>query len=406
LALSACSTTAAGKNNEPALAYEKAAADALVSAGNNARLKAVIEKAEAGGEVTIAYIGGSITEGDDAVPYSNCYAAKFYEWFKAAYGNGRDTVRYINAGMSGTPSDLGLMRYNHDVLDMAAAPPDLVFIEFAVNDGEDTTNGKAYESLIRRILKAENKSAVVLVFTMTNSLWNLENRLKPLGLAYDLPMVSMLQALRPRFNSGEITKDEYYAKGQEAHPSTMGYQIMADSLAYLCKTVRAQKKNTAVEKFPATPVYGSDFEDLIPLDSKTDIAGITIDAGSFSFTDTDTGAFLWNKNQKLPNNWKHDGLKSENDDPLVVTAVCKNFILAYKWIGSWTSAYKNGGKAEVYVDGKLVNTLNSINASGWNNPRTVLVFNNPVAAEHTIRIQMADGNEFNEFTVLLMGLTK
>lgn len=43
--------------------YETMVSDSLVSTGNNARLKNVLEKARAGKKVTIAYLGGSITEG-------------------------------------------------------------------------------------------------------------------------------------------------------------------------------------------------------------------------------------------------------------------------------------------------------------------------------------------------------
>ena len=49
-------------------------ADSLLSTGNNARLKNAIAKARNGEDVTLAYIGGSITEGALASPNSKCYA--------------------------------------------------------------------------------------------------------------------------------------------------------------------------------------------------------------------------------------------------------------------------------------------------------------------------------------------
>lgn len=41
----------------------------------------------------------------------------------------------MNAGLSGTPSKLGILRLDRDVL---AYEPDICFIEFAVNDGTET----------------------------------------------------------------------------------------------------------------------------------------------------------------------------------------------------------------------------------------------------------------------------
>ncbi len=41
---------------------------------------------------------------------------------------------FINAGMSGTPSDIGVVRYNRDVIDRlpeGSDHPDVLFIEFA-----------------------------------------------------------------------------------------------------------------------------------------------------------------------------------------------------------------------------------------------------------------------------------
>ena len=63
--------------------YEDMISKSLLSQGNNKRLKDVIEKAEKGEDITIAYIGGSITEGAGARPINtNCYAYQSYLKFK------------------------------------------------------------------------------------------------------------------------------------------------------------------------------------------------------------------------------------------------------------------------------------------------------------------------------------
>ena len=135
--------------------YSKMVEESLSSSGNNARIKKAIEKARAGEDVTLAYIGGSITEGFAAseTKNSDCYAETSYNQFKQTYGAGDgENVHFINAGMSGTPSTLGVIRYQRDVLDQMkhGTYPDVLFIDFAVNDGGDC--GEAYESLIRTAL--------------------------------------------------------------------------------------------------------------------------------------------------------------------------------------------------------------------------------------------------------------
>ncbi|MEI7423232.1 MAG: SGNH/GDSL hydrolase family protein [Prolixibacteraceae bacterium] len=72
--------------------------------------------------VTIVYFGGSITNHAGYRVFSEA-------WFKTQYPESKITA--VNAGIGGTGSDLGVFRMDQDVLEFN---PDLVFVEFAVND--------------------------------------------------------------------------------------------------------------------------------------------------------------------------------------------------------------------------------------------------------------------------------
>lgn len=135
--------------------YAKMIDDTFISAGNTDRLKKVIDKARSGQDVTLAYLGGSITEGAGATGVTSnadCYAETSYNEFKKAYGLGDGSnVHFINAGMSGTPSSLGVIRYQNDVLNQMeyGKYPDVLCIEFVVNDYDECTKGEGMESIIR-----------------------------------------------------------------------------------------------------------------------------------------------------------------------------------------------------------------------------------------------------------------
>jgi hypothetical protein len=58
--------------------YHNMIAKSLLSKGNNKRLKAAMEKAERGDDVTIAYIGGSITQGTGAQPIHTTGSIQLY----------------------------------------------------------------------------------------------------------------------------------------------------------------------------------------------------------------------------------------------------------------------------------------------------------------------------------------
>ena len=115
-----CSGTAWGEGKKTMFEkewYLQALKDSVMSAGNNARLKKVIDRARGGEEITLATIGGSITEGAGAAVYRDCWAARFSARFGETYGvNGGANVHLVNAGVGGTPSPFGYMRYNREIV--------------------------------------------------------------------------------------------------------------------------------------------------------------------------------------------------------------------------------------------------------------------------------------------------
>ena len=81
--------------------------------------------------------------GAGAVPSQEmCYARKTYEAICERYTPDHGAhVRYIKAGVGGTPCQLGIIRYDRDITRDGAVQPDLIIVEFAVNDEADETKG-------------------------------------------------------------------------------------------------------------------------------------------------------------------------------------------------------------------------------------------------------------------------
>ena len=177
--------------------YTEALKESVVSAGNNLRLKNVIERAQKGEQITIGTVGGSITEGALASSYEECWAMRFAARFGETYGtDGGGNVALVNSGVGGTPSPFGYMRYGRDIL--ARVPesdpdgyPDLVVIEYAVNDWAEPTGCRCYESMVKEILSQPNNPAVILLFSARSDGWNVQNELQKIGERYDLLMVSV-----------------------------------------------------------------------------------------------------------------------------------------------------------------------------------------------------------------------
>lgn len=386
--------------------YNKMISDSLYSTGNNARIKKVIEKARAGEDVSLAYIGGSVTEGALASPNSKCYAEASAAAFAGKYGtNGGSNVHFINAGMSGTSSDIGVVRYKRDVISRLPAGsthPDILFIEFAVNDWGCDTAGGAYEGLIREALSSG--SAVVLIFAVFQPKNVVcETDYRRYGAHYDIPMVSMGNAINSVYTLDGF--DEWYF-GDSLHPNNTGYKLMADCIMNLMDTI--DKENAEQDNITdinnIKPLKTDSYQGIKMIDAKETADGssiISINAGGFSQKDSATGSFQYEYNGKkgaawFPDNWMHS--PNSGSDSFKVSLNCKTLMFIYKLSNS--STY---GSADLYIDGVKKATLSCYDTSGWNNGKVYLALTESETAKHDIELKMASGSENKNFTLLAIG---
>lgn len=114
-------------------------------------------KIASGETVRIAYLGGSIT----AAPG---WRVQSREWLEETYPDA--TFEEIHAAIGGTGSDLGVFRLGQDVL---RHEPDLLFVEFAVNDGGAPPERihKAMEGIVRQTWKSNAAIDICYVYTIS-----------------------------------------------------------------------------------------------------------------------------------------------------------------------------------------------------------------------------------------------
>lgn len=117
-------------------------------------------KLKGGGEVRVAYLGGSITAQEGWRP-------KTLNWFAEQFPSAK--VKEINAAIGGTGSDLGAFRLRHDAL---AGQPDLLFVEFAVNDAGAPPQQirECMEGIVRQTLKDNRMTDICFVYTIASGM--------------------------------------------------------------------------------------------------------------------------------------------------------------------------------------------------------------------------------------------
>lgn len=384
--------------------YQRMLENSLVQAGNPARLQKAFARARRGEDVTVAFIGGSITQGAGAIPiHTECYAWKAFEALCGLTGRGtRENLHYCKAGVGGTPSELGMIRYERDVLADGAVQPDIVVVEFAVNDEGDETKGECYDSLVRKILRAQNRPAVILLFAVFADDFNLQERLDVVGKAYDLPMVSVRDAVVEQFyqkpGAGRvISKSQFFY--DRYHPSNAGHTVMADALAHLFRVVDAmpEAEDTLILERTAPPL-GRAFEEVRLLDRSRNEIGAKIDCGDFSETDEELQGVERNldltQTKQFPYNWRY---RRQSGAPFRMEIACTSLLLVFKDSGS-----ARAGCAQLCVDGEPVLTLDP-KKNGWTHCNAVICFRELERKKRRVEIRMLPGEEDKEFTILGFG---
>jgi lysophospholipase L1-like esterase len=218
----------------------------LVSQGDTARLSAVLAKAGRGEAITVAAIGGSITAGGEQTKNpENRYINQVATWFRKNYPNAKVTL--VNAGIGGTNSFYGAMRVQDDVL---SHQPDLVVLEYAVNDRADLPLAdrfaESYEGVVRQLLAADPAVAVIALSFMRQQGENAQKWQEMIGRYYGLPMISFRDAWWPEIKTGRVQWPSLYA--DEVHPKDEGHLLASDLLISYLNRVKNDPKTSAAPR--------------------------------------------------------------------------------------------------------------------------------------------------------------
>lgn len=356
--------------------YEKMVDRSLLSVGDMTRMADVFQKAQNGEDITVAYIGGSITEGYNAGT-TEFYAKTCTDLLQGYFPD--ITVTGVNAGISGTPSLLGNLRLERDVL---SADPDIVFVEFAVNDGQEADYKNAYESLVRTLLTQEKDIAVVLLFTVLDSGYTCQEHMSKIGANYDLPMISVHDSVYEEIEAGRMTWQDY--SNDQSHPNAYGHKCITDFVDnYYQKVLPVVAENVGeVSKELPDPVFSAKYMNMHYMDSAT-MDGVELDG----FEQYDThGSFH--------NGWMY---RDTDGGSMKFTVECSVLEMVFKANNS-----DKYGTADIYVDGEKVKSVVSNMSDGWNNPVTAYLIDNDSSAEHTVEIRM-EGGVTQAFFVMAFG---
>ena len=349
--------------------------------GDLSRLAQVLKRAQAGDEITIGFIGGSITEGRGAARIQDCYVSQVYRWWYDTFPQA--TINVINAGIGGTSSYLGVHRVDEELL---AHSPDLVFVEFAVNDTAEELYRNSYENLIRKILMAESNPAIVLLFATNEAGDSCEAIEAELGRYYHLPMISYGKAVLPEVEAGSFA---WYEIAEDiVHPNNRGHAIFAglitNYLEGLCSRLDRIKVNEEhLQRYvlpePLTPqrYQSAHIENAATLTPRAEL-----------------GYGVYDFNYHFMDNW----YALEDDSYLSFTVEAGSIGILYQRTEEGTF-----GLYDIYIDGVCVRTLdgNFVKYEGTETEAEEL-YRSPdgAVAEHVITIVKNPASPHTDFVII------
>ena len=204
------------------------------------RLKNLMKRAANGESLVIGFLGGSITQGSLSSTPKTCYAYLVYEWWKKSFPNA--AFSFVNGGIGGTTSHYGGARAWKDVL---CYRPDIVTVDFSVNDDANEFFEETYEGTLRRLLAAPSDPAVVVlnnVFYDTGK--NAQDYHNRIADHYGIPHVSIKDTVYSDVESGKIVRADITP--DNLHPNDKGHRLVADEICKLLDSIKAEMEEETI----------------------------------------------------------------------------------------------------------------------------------------------------------------
>ncbi len=328
---------------------------------------------------TVAFMGGSVTDGMGASVIRGGWRTRVFTHLQETYPAA--TFEQIAANIGGNGSQYGVYFARQFV---AVKHPDLVFIEYAVNNaydgcGDADTLWMHYETLIHTI-RAENPYAEIVLAYVSDSHHRSKDIipvLEQIADKYGLPSLNYYEAVMHAMG-GASNWNNFYIDG--VHANDNGYDVMA-SVA-----------NGLVEYAMQTPAKTYQKAVTPPPQAR-----LQSEAKALITSTLDPVPSGWEKVEKFSYAGRHyNGCiqTTAADKPITVTFKGTDF-------GVLVEFAKDAGVLEYSVDGGAPEVLDC--QLNYSNPKARMLLKNGTDGEHTVTVRLSSGDRMAIAAFLLNG---
>lgn len=227
-----------------------------------------LEVFESGGTARVAFLGGSVTTFDWTEEVADYLEARFPD----------TEFEFVNAGLGGTPAELGAFRLEEDVF--GDGPVDLMFLEFAVNTG----SVEAMEGIVRHARELNPDIDIVQIHIAAS--WfsdSIEDGLAPWPVPdhervaehYRNPSLHLYKEVFDDIAQGLYTWEDFSPDG--VHPTELGIRVYADFVTGFLEDAWAVSGDASPYGPLPEPLTAKPWDScsLLPFDSATSSSDFT-----------------------------------------------------------------------------------------------------------------------------------
>lgn len=287
----------------------------------------------------IAFLGASVTKGE-MVARGKEYVAVLEEKWKKTFPSCRQP-EFINAGTSGTLSGNAMF----SVGTLIEKEPDMVFLDYSVNDTGDAWLVEAFESLVYRLL--QQGCFVVILLFCNQSGHCTRGAMTKIARHYGIPLLDIGKTVMEHIRDGKFLWEDFAS--DYVHPSEFGHAFIADEILKFF-----QRENlTECSQVPVCPksfCFGGIFCDL-----------------------------------KIVPAQEYEKQKFRFEDNF------STIVVEYTQVPTPSEC-----RMDIFVDGKWIKTIERYSDFSWNNRVVTFLLAEDKNSRHVVELRPASGAVFSD----------
>lgn len=227
--------------------------------GNTYRFHQFFQKARKQKPVSLVFLGASVTMGFQ-IPEEDQFPVRIRNFLAGKYA--RTEFSLHNLSEPGLPSMHGLYQCYQNTEPLM---PDLIVIDYSINDQKNADYREAYESLIAKTLSLPSEPAVMAFFVKGQGRagYTCAPQMSAIHQHYGVPYTDIGASLEKDIADGLLVWEEY--SYDDKHPSPEGHHYIASQIIRLLDSMESSRDMPYA--FPETALFGRDLSRLSFLDA-------------------------------------------------------------------------------------------------------------------------------------------